>query len=91
MKFLMNTLRFLIIINMPEISLGRYKHYKGKIYEVIAVAKHSETLQDMVVYEAQYEHPEFGEHVLWTRPADEFTEQVEVDGKKIPRFEYLED
>lgn len=68
------------------IKPGKYKHYKGKQYEVIGVARHSETLENMVVYKALY-LPE-GEN-LWVRPLKMFTEEVEVDGKKMPRFEYL--
>ena len=64
---------------------GKYKHYKGKLYEVIGLAKHSETLEELVVYKALYQ-PE-GEN-LWVRPLKMFMEEVEVDGKKMPRFEY---
>ncbi|MCW3083248.1 MAG: hypothetical protein JWP12_614 [Bacteroidetes bacterium] len=64
---------------------GTYKHYKGKLYEVIGVAKHSEILEELVVYKALYQ-PE-GEN-LWVRPLKMFMEEVEVDGKKMPRFEY---
>jgi cyclomaltodextrinase / maltogenic alpha-amylase / neopullulanase len=66
------------------IKLGKYKHYKGQEYEVIGVAKHSETLEYMVVYRALY-----GENQIWVRPLKMFIEEVEVDGKKAPRFEYL--
>ena len=65
---------------------GRYKHYKGREYQVIGTAKHSETLEEFVVYEALYDNPE---SKLWVRPKEMFEEEVEVDGKKIPRFEYL--
>lgn len=65
-------------------KLGTYKHYKGHEYEVIGVAKHSETLEEMVVYRGLY-----GERELWTRPLSMFLETVEVEGKKIPRFEYI--
>lgn len=65
------------------IQLGKYRHYKGKEYEVIGIAKHSETLEELVVYRALY-----GNFDLWVRPAKMFTEEVEVDGKKKPRFEY---
>lgn len=68
------------------IKLGKYKHYKGKQYEVIGIARHSETLENMVVYKALY-LPEGGN--LWVRPLNMFTEEVEVDGKKMLRFEYL--
>ena len=70
------------------LKLGKYKHYKGKQYEVISIARHSETLENMVVYKALY-LPE-GEN-LWVRPLTMFTEEVEMDGKKVPRFEYLGD
>lgn len=66
------------------IKLGKYKHYKGKEYEVIGTAKHSETLEDLVVYRALY-----GDYGLWVRPLKMFLEDVEIDGKKIPRFQYL--
>ena len=66
------------------LKLGKYRHYKGNEYEVIGTAKHSETLEEMVVYKALY-----GNHDLWVRPLKTFTEEVEVEGKKIPRFEYI--
>lgn len=66
------------------IKIGKYKHYKDKDYEVIGVARHSETLEDMVVYRALY-----GDHILWIRPAKMFEEFVEIDGQKVPRFTYI--
>jgi hypothetical protein len=71
------------------IRLGKYKHYKGDNYEVIGTAKYSETLEDMVVYKALYDSPEFGNNALWIRPLQMFVEEVEIDGIKKPRFEYL--
>lgn len=65
---------------MP-IKLGLYKHYKGNVYEVIGMAKHSETLEEMVVYKNKY-----GEEALWVRPASMFFEEVEKNGQKCPRF-----
>jgi hypothetical protein len=65
---------------------GTYKHYKGKLYEVIGTARHSETLEELVVYKALYQPA--GEN-LWVRPLEMFMEEVEVDGKKMPRFEFL--
>ncbi|MFL5765310.1 MAG: DUF1653 domain-containing protein [Bacteroidia bacterium] len=65
---------------------GKYRHYKGKEYEVIGTARHSETLEEMVVYKALYQ-PE-GEN-LWVRPATMFLEDVEINGEKVKRFEYL--
>jgi hypothetical protein len=66
---------------MTKLKLGKYKHYKSKEYEVIGVAKHSETLEELVCYRALY-----GDHELWVRPLKMFLENVELDGKKVPRF-----
>ena len=73
------------------IKSGKYKHYKGKEYEVIGAARHSETLEELVVYRALYDSKEFGNMALWVRPLEMFLEEVETDGKKIPRFEYMEE
>lgn len=62
---------------------GKYRHYKGKEYEVLGVARHSETLEELVVYKALYQ-PE-GEN-LWVRPLKMFTETITIDGKEVPRF-----
>lgn len=70
--------------NMEPIKLGRYRHFKGNEYEVVGLAKHSETLEDMVVYRALY-----GEFGLWVRPAAMWNETVERDGKTYRRFTYL--
>ena len=70
---------------MWEIKLGRYRHFKGMEYEVLHIAKHSETLEDMVVYRALY-----GEGTVWVRPATMFLETVCRDGKEMPRFTYIE-
>lgn len=69
-----------------KIKLGKYRHYKNKLYRVLGVAKHSETLEDLVVYEALYDNDVSR---LWVRPLQMFTEDVEVNGKKVPRFEYI--
>jgi hypothetical protein len=68
------------------LKLGKYKHYKGKQYEVIGIARHSETLEELVVYRALYQVD--GEN-LWVRPMKMFLEEVEIEGKKMPRFEFL--
>ena len=70
-------------------QLGKYRHYKGKEYEVIGVAHHSETLEELVVYRALYASLEFGENALWVRPKKMFLEKVLIDGKKIDRFKSL--
>lgn len=67
-----------------EIKLGKYKHFKGNEYEVIGVAKNSETLEEIVVYRALY-----GEKELWVRPASMWNETVERDGKTFKRFEFI--
>jgi hypothetical protein len=66
------------------LQYGKYKHYKGNEYELIGIAKFSGTLEEMVVYRARY-----GENLLWVRPLSEFTEDVEIDGKKTLRFEFI--
>jgi hypothetical protein len=73
---------------MNEIQKGLYEHYKGKRYEVVDVARHSETLELMVVYKALYKG-EFPEGSLWVRPLAMFQEQVTVNGKPVPRFRYI--
>jgi hypothetical protein len=71
---------------MNELQLGIYKHSKtGNRYKVIALGKDSETLEDIVVYEALYENPV---SKIWIRPLAMFLEMVIVNGKKVPRFEF---
>jgi hypothetical protein len=70
-------------------QLGKYQHYKGKYYEVLGVAHHSETLEELVVYRALYVSPEFGENALWVRPKKMFLEEVIIEGKRVPRFEFI--
>ena len=69
---------------MSKIKLGKYRHFKGNEYEVIGIAKNSETLEDMVVYKALY-----GDGGLWVRPLAMWNETVEVNGKTLKRFEYI--
>lgn len=69
---------------MEQIKLGKYRHFKGNEYRVVGLAKHSETLEDMVVYQALY-----GECGLWVRPAAMWNEQVQRDGYCGPRFTYI--
>lgn len=69
-----------------DIKVGKYRHYKGNLYEVIGVANHSETLEKMVVYRALY-----GERELWVRPASMWNEIVTVEGKSVLRFTYIGD
>ena len=67
---------------MDEIKIGRYRHFKGNEYEVLYVARHSETLEPMVVYRALYD-----EHGVWVRPASMWNETVVRDGHQYQRFE----
>jgi hypothetical protein len=69
-----------------ETPPGRYRHYKGGLYEVIGTARHSETLEPMTLYRALY-----GERGLWVRPAAMFEEAIEVDGMRQPRFVRISD
>ena len=75
---------------MPKIKLGKYRHFKGMIVEVIGVALHSETMEELVVYL----HPDpvkgKGANTMWVRPKEMFLEEVEKDDKKIPRFQYID-
>ncbi len=68
-----------------SLELGRYKHFKGNEYEVIGMAKDSETLEPVVLYQATY-----GDHAIWVRPLTSFMETVVVEGVTKPRFEKLE-
>ncbi|MFZ4858369.1 MAG: DUF1653 domain-containing protein [Desulfuromonadaceae bacterium] len=70
---------------MATIRPGRYRHYKGSFYEVLDVARHSETEEELVVYRKLY-----GDHSLWVRPLVMFLENVAVDGCEVPRFEWSE-
>ena len=69
-----------------EPRAGIYRHYKGNEYRVVGLARHSESLEPLVVYEALY-----GERGLWVRPAAMFTEHVTVDGKQVARFARVRD
>ena len=71
---------------MDEIRIGKYRHFKGNEYEVLCVAKHSETLEPMVVYRALY-----GDFGVWVRPASMWNETVEKDGRKVKRFTLIEE
>lgn len=68
-----------------SVSTGRYRHYKGQEYRVLGIARHSETEDPLVVYQALY-----GERGLWVRPLDMFCDEVSVAGKKLPRFQLIE-
>lgn len=69
-----------------SITTGKYKHFKGDECEVLGVALHSETLEEMVVY---WHAKNDGKRALWVRPLTMFLEEVEVGGKRVPRFRYI--
>jgi len=69
---------------MNTVKTGRYRHYKGNEYTVIGIARHSETEEELVVYRKEYD-----DHGLWVRPLSMFVENVAVDGRVVPRFQYL--
>lgn len=76
---------------MIKIKLGEYRHFKGMVVEVIGIALHSETMEEMVVYN----HPDpvkgKGANTMWVRPIEMFLGKVNVDGKKIPRFKFIKE
>ena len=67
-------------------KIGLYQHYKGNTYEVIGVARHSEEESELVVY-----RPTYGDKGLWVRPLAMFVENVQIDGKSVPRFAFIDD
>lgn len=67
-----------------ELEKGRYRHYKGLYYEVLDTARHSETEEWLVVYKTLY-----GDFSTWVRPYEMFVEEVEVEGKRVKRFEFV--
>lgn len=67
-----------------ELPPGRYRHFKGREYTVLGLARHSETQEEFVVYRQEY-----GDRALWVRPKAMFLETVEADGQRVARFEFL--
>ena len=74
---------------MHEIQTGKYEHYKGGQYEVLGIAHHSESLEELVVYRALYDSKEFGSNAIWVRPKEMFFENVTIDGVEKPRFKFI--
>jgi hypothetical protein len=72
---------------LPQIEKGTYRHFKGGLYEVVGVVRHSETLEPMVTYR----HLDDESHDVWVRPYAMFFEEVEYEGERVPRFRYLGD
>jgi hypothetical protein len=69
---------------MTRIPPGLYRHFKGQVYTVLGVARHSETQEELVVYRQEY-----GDRNLWVRPMQMFLETVEIDGQAVPRFQFV--
>ncbi|MCG2690157.1 DUF1653 domain-containing protein [Candidatus Parcubacteria bacterium] len=74
---------------MDKLKLGKYQHFKGKLYEVVGTARHSETLEELVVYKALYTSKEFGSGSFWVRPKAMFLGKAELNSKKVPRFKFI--
>ena len=72
-----------------EFKKGKYRNFKGHKYVILHVGRDSDTFEEVVVYQGLYDSEEFGANPIWVRPEKEFLETVVVDGKAIPRFEYL--
>ncbi len=70
-------------------KLGKYKHYKNILVQVLGVALHSETLEELVVYKKLQDFHGFKKGSLWVRPKKMFLEKVTINGKKVPRFKYV--
>ena len=78
-------------MQIDEIQCGKYQHYKtGKVYEVIGIARHSETHEEMVIYKALYQCNLFGNNQLWVRPTEMFKAHVIHNGHTVPRFKKIE-
>lgn len=72
---------------MAKVPTGAlFEHYKGKKYKILGTARHSETLQMCVIYQALYDSAQFGSHPVWVRPLEMFLETILIDGKEQPRF-----
>lgn len=71
---------------MNKIKLGIYRHYKGNMYKVLYIAKHSETLEDMVIYQDVNDPDK-----IWARPTSMWDDVIEIDGKIVKRFELMEE
>ena len=76
---------------MDELKIGKYRHFKGREYLVLGIGRHSETMEEFVVYKALYDSPDFGKNALWLRPKAMFLEKTVKGGKEIPRFEFVSD
>lgn len=76
---------------MTVLKPGIYQHYKGHLYELVGIAHHSENLEELVVYRGLYEDKKFGKNPIWVRPISLFTDEVMVNGQKVPRFRFVKE
>ena len=76
---------------MTEVKPGRYRHFKGKEYEVIGTAIHSETQEVLVIYRNLYDAPDYPKGSLWARPKEMFVGYKEIDGKQVKRFIHIDE
>jgi hypothetical protein len=70
---------------------GTYQHYKGPLYKLLHLGKLEENLEEVVIYQALYDSTEFGNNSIWVRKKNIFLEEVDFNGKKVPRFKYIEE
>lgn len=76
---------------MAQVPQGAiFRHYKGKEYKILHIARSSEDTALTVVYQSLYQCATFGDQVIWTRPLKEFLETIEIEGKSLPRFALIE-
>jgi hypothetical protein len=79
-------------MKIDNIPYGKYQHYKtGNLYEVIGIARHSETHEEMIIYKALYQCNKFGNNQVWVRPKEMFIEHVIYNGYNVPRFKRIEE
>ncbi|MBN9287241.1 MAG: hypothetical protein BGO43_15205 [Gammaproteobacteria bacterium 39-13] len=74
---------------MKKVLPGKYRHYKNKLYQVIGTGWHTDTLEEVVIYQSLYDCEQFGKRALWTRPLQDFIGTVQIEGAEIPRFTYI--
>jgi len=80
-----------VITKQDAVKPGIYKHYKGKLYEVLGVGHHTETLEPLVMYRALYDTPDFGPKPLWARPVKMFQETIVYNNLEQARFTFIEE
>ncbi|MCS5709924.1 DUF1653 domain-containing protein [Candidatus Berkiella aquae] len=74
---------------MQKVIPGKYRHYKNKFYRVIGTGWHTDTLEELVIYQSLYDCEQFGHQALWTRPIADFLGTIQIDGIEMPRFTFI--